>query len=239
MQLWKKFFIGGLMLLDFLCIYFYTYADEKNIIISNSNNVDLQEKNSLLDSKAEGTAGVITYKSIHNVDFPLNIRAYIDSEHILGNNDIFSDEYEVINYGSNSVLVKISNIKVICKIDKSDDVETKKNNFLEGNFDIKMIWNNKGIYIKKVLPVKEGKSNEYVIYLAPFKDNDTFENKCLFNFEGTIKDESSYSGEEFIIDFDYCIINADVPFIEDDVNTFIDENSIEETINFSTHLKEE
>lgn len=119
-------------------------------------------------------------EAIINVSVPRNIHGCLDPENISGKGGVYSDKYEIINYGNRDVVVKIKKINAFYKEDKGiyefseNTVGDEGPNIKKMNID--MVWKNESEDMQKVLNVIDGQVDEYVLYLkaSKYDENNRF-----------------------------------------------------------------
>lgn len=193
----------------------------ENIISENEMQVETEESEKEIVS--ENVVEVIPEeKSVSKVKIPTNTHVYLDPENLAGRGGIFSDSYEVINYGSTDVAVKIRNINISYGENaevhglSSDTVNEKS---LTGKkINLNMVWSNKDDTQEKALHITDGEIDEYVIYLkaSEYGKNGRLEETCdasrgEFYFTGTLSADErvEWTGDELSICFDYEIVNME------------------------------
>lgn len=188
----------------------FTYA-----FISTDSNVSKESKKETKATKSNSPYermydNLLEDDIIYQVSFPTNICAHLDPGNISGRGQVFSDKYEVKNYGNTDVVIKIKNITVL----KNETISTYSN---AKEVNINIIWENKEKNIKKILPVVDSSPEEYVLYLkaAQYDENGDFiafhkGSTGIFYFKGMISSRSSWEDDELSAVFDYEITNIKV-----------------------------
>lgn len=161
-------------------------------------------------------------KIISKVKIPTNTHVYLDPENLAGKGGIFSDSYEVINYGNIDVAIKIKNINIFYKdepgIYKFSKDTVNDDNLIAKKINLDMIWSNTDDNKKKALHIVDGETDEYVIYLeaSEYDENETLikpseASRGEFYFSGTLNAERGvqWNDGEISIHFDYEIINME------------------------------
>lgn len=173
-------------------------------------------------------------KEIIKVSMPGKVKVCFDPYNLEGKGGIFSEKYEIANYGNQDVAVKINSVHVRCDysedkcqfIRKSDmNVHSKKKIV---NMD--MVWVNESEHLEKVLNVADGRIEEYVIYLkaAEYDENGKFiklgeGSKGEFFFEGELNSNSDaqWMDEKISVDYKYEIVSCGEDNIQRDIEDFI------------------
>lgn len=158
---------------------------------------------------------------LYNVSFPTDIHAFLDPGDLSGRGQIFSDRYEVKNYGNTDVVIKIKNIDVYYisteDIYELSDEEIVDNNSRIKKLNINMVWVNEAEQTEKVLCVSEGVYDECVLSLAASEYNENGEfvdlregSSGFFYFTGTLNSNPNLIWEdgEVTACFDYEIVKA-------------------------------
>lgn len=159
--------------------------------------------------------------TVYNVLFPAHARAYLDPGNLSGRGQIFSGEYEIENYGSTDIAIKIKKIEIDLKSsEESYEIsETEITDSQPGlkKINVDMVWKNRNRTEEKVLHINNGFPDEYVIWLraSEYDKNGEFvnldkESSGYFYFTGTLNPNPNIQWEdgEFTVRFSYEIVNA-------------------------------
>lgn len=180
-------------------------------------------------------ANVEIADTVYIVNFPTSVKAYLDPENLSGLGEIFSQKYQIANYGNTDVAIKINNIDVIYNFTQElyefSDEAVEEDGSDKKIMNIQMIWDNKNENIEKVLDIEEGKNDEYVIYLkaAKYDENGNFveinpAGRGEFYFSGSINSNHNINwfNGELSVNFGYSIIDAEKESNKDDIKKFIE-----------------
>lgn len=170
----------------------------------------------------EGNVPVTEKEAFYHVSFPAGSKAYFDPENLSGRGQVFSERYEVINYGNTDIAVKIKNIKVCYRSAEdvyefvNDEVAADRSGIKKMN--INMVWENEAEQTEKVLHVSDGERDETVLILraSVYDGNGEFSGPAegstgAFYFTGTINPDPDlvWKDGEITVRFDYEIVNIE------------------------------
>lgn len=194
-------------------------------------------------------------KSITKISIPTNVKIYLNPENIGEKGEVFSENYEIVNYGVNDVAIKIKNISAMFRqkrnsyeffeSGKEKTVEEMISNTEKVNID--MIWENDSGEFRKNLKIVNGKTDESVLYLKATEGNKNVELQSLdnnskgkFYFSGTLGDDPNIQWENIalLVEFEYEIIQMNkVDNIADFERNFaIEINERENRVNAEAEL---
>ncbi len=155
---------------------------------------------------------------IYSVSFPTHTNAMLDPGNLSGRGQIFSERYEVENYGNTDVAIKIRNICVEygSQEDRYELLEEEVTDQEAGvkKLQINMVWEGGLGDTQKTLSVSEGQRDEWVISLEAAAPNENGEAAAgdqgigRFYFTGTLNSDPYIQWEEgeLLVSFDYEII---------------------------------
>lgn len=155
---------------------------------------------------------------IYSVSFPTNTNAMLDPGNLSGRGQIFSERYEVENYGNTDVAIKIRNICVEygSQEDRYELLQEEVTDQEAGvkKLQINMVWEGGLGDTRKTLSVSEGQRDEWVISLKAAGPNENGETAAgdqgvgWFYFTGTLNSDPYIQWEEgeLLVSFDYEII---------------------------------
>mgnify|MGYP001035109783 FL=1 len=147
--------------------------------------------------------------TIFKVLIPASTRAFLDPDDLSGRGQIFSDRYEVENYGNTDVAIKIKNIEIHCESETGVSEESAVE-----RLNVDMVWESE--HDQRILHVAEGAYDEYVIWLeAAVYEGDEGNEKLgqesigRFYFTGTVDSDPGIDWEahEITVVFSYEIVN--------------------------------
>ena len=210
----------------------FTEGEENEILenLVSGNSVSADEIEQPQDSKEESAEKFMTKVSV-----PTDVQIHFDPQNLFGKGQIFSEQYEFINYGREDIAVKIKGVDVSYPGQKkaytfSD--ETIENNHSETKeMNIKMVWENKNEGLESVLNVEPGKADEYVIYLKGSSYNEKNEfiklnkgSKGFFYFTGTLNSNPDLQWDDggIMINYQYEIINGEEA--KEDIDEFMEQS---------------
>lgn len=159
--------------------------------------------------------------TVYNVLFPTQTHAYLDPGNLSGRGQIFSDQYEIENYGNTDVAIKIKKIEIHLKSSEelyeiSETAITDDQSSIK-KINVDMVWKNKNGAEEKVLHVNNGFPDEYVIRLraADYDENGEFvsldqDGTGYFYFTGTLNSNPNLEWDdgELTVSFNYEIVNT-------------------------------
>ncbi len=170
------------------------------------------EKEELQSARAEDV--------VYKVLFPANTNAYLDPGNISGKGQIFSDRYEVENYGNTDVAIKIKNIEISYPSTeekyKFTDEEFAKDNEVN-NIHVDMVWENED-GTSQIINLTEGTRNEYVLELkaAEYDGDELLSGPSeggtgWFYFTGSMDPdlELDWEDEKITVSFYYAIVSPE------------------------------
>lgn len=198
--------------------------DEKMPDAVSGDEISVAEEK---DEEADGSDEIVSTgeedlgseeTAIIKVSVPQSVQGYLDPENFSGKGGVYSDKYEIINYGNRDVVVKIKNIEAFFKEGKeryefSEDAVGDEGSDIK-KINIDMVWENESENIEKVLNVAEGKTDEYVLYLkaSQYDENNEFVklndgSVGTFHISGTLNQNQDiqWSDNELTLRFDYQI----------------------------------
>lgn len=165
--------------------------------------------------------------TIYKVSFPASTAAYLNPENIGEFGQVFSDEFEVKNYGNTDVAIKIKNIGMDSRSARyfpASAGDAALDDHGESVLDVDIVWENQGMSLRKTLRVADGDTDEYVLFLkaAEYDEGGNFLRLSkgsvgCFYFTGTVKAGEVLNLEEPLpVSFYYDICNGDeVEILED------------------------
>lgn len=208
-------------------------TDKKEPLSVSANNNDIEEIVSSNEIKQQNEQ-----KDIINVSMPTKVQIQFDPLNLNGKGDVYSEKYQVVNYGNRDVALKIKSMDISYG-SEDEQYEMVSDNEIDSlskkkimNIDI--VWHNKSENIKKVLYVRDGKVDEYVIYLkaAKYDEDGKFErlnegSSGEFYFTGTLNPnpDIQWNDREIAVDYRYDIDNVMEGENKEKVDRFISENS--------------
>lgn len=208
-----------------------TDAVSVNVSSNTSSNAAPQEKGKESVSAGEKK---LKEKEIIKISIPDKVKIWFDPYKLSGRGGIFSEKYEIANYGNEDIAVKIKSAHMVCS-SLEDEYEFIK----EGTVDIhskkkamhmNMVWVNESEHLEKVLNVSDGQIEEYVIYLkaAEYDKNGKFVklnegSKGEFFFEGELNSNPNveWLDGKISVDYKYEIVSCGEENIRDDIEDFI------------------
>lgn len=157
---------------------------------------------------------------IYNVSFPTMSKVYLDPGNLSGRGQVFSDEFEVENYGNTDIAIKIKNINVYyCSTEKVYQLSEKAadmNNVKR--IDVDIVWKNIKENTETVLDVVESSPDEYVLVLKAAQYTEDGQligmnegSKGMFYFTGSLNPnpELVWDDSDVSVSFDYEIVNVE------------------------------
>lgn len=207
-------------------------------IISDNNIEDRDTENIVeTDLKVE-EEDKSEFEEISRVEIPASTRVYMDPEDFSGKGQIFSESYEIKNYGNRDIAIKIKNINVFYKNGKDayELSENKVDDEYSGTkkLNINMVWENENV--KKSLNIVDDENlDEYVIYLKAAKydkDNKFIKlnksSKGSFYFTGSLNSNSNiqWEDEELSLNFGYEIVNAEKESNKEAIAEFVENSAV-------------
>lgn len=187
-----------------------------NEIVSDESEKD--DDDSLSENNVKESS--LEKSEISKVKIPMSTRVYLNPENLLGKGQIFSDNYNVSNHGSQDILIKIKDIKVFQNSDQdlySLSEETPNDTYSDQvKVNLDMVWKNKSENVKRILNINDDEINESVIYLekARYSKDGKFlglnnASKGVFYFTGTLDENVNFQWENSgaRISFEYEIVD--------------------------------
>ena len=174
---------------------------------------------------------------ISKISMPSKVEICFNPLNLCGKEDVYSEHYEVVNYGNRDIAIKMKEIDVSYKgrdslYELSDepvyDTDSKKK-----RMNINMVWENKHEGLKKVLNVVDKQTDEYVIYLkaAQYDKNGNFVklnkgSKGIFYFKGSLNTnpDIEWVNGEISVDYRYEVVNGEDNGIQEEFSEFIGAN---------------
>ena len=225
---------------------------------SAENDIDEEaEENEILEKETKENEEIMeneetieeTEKNcIYNVSFPTGSTAHLDPDNLSGKGQIFSDKYEVENYGNTDIAIKIKNIDahywLRSEVYELTDEEVSDGHSGVKKLNINIVWKNEKENTEEVLNVVEGTSDEYVLFLraSEYDENGDFielneGSKGVFYFTGSLKSDpwTLWEDDKITICFDYEIINVE----EEKEESVEEEKEQEETESAEEEKQEE
>lgn len=191
--------------------------DPKTIILQPE--VIQESKGTLSENRLDPNTAQEQTEILYNVAFPTSTKAYLDPGNVSGEGQIFSEHYEIENYGNTDVSVKIKDISIQCLSEEDVYVFTEEEMIdprsIIKKMHINMVWENENGQ-EKILHISEGVRDEKVLSLkaASYDDEGKFVSLMdggtgSFYFTGTMNGNPGLQWEngEIVIRFHYEIID--------------------------------
>lgn len=185
-------------------------AEEAEILKdTEEDSIELREDRDRTEQ--EITEEVREQDCIYNVSFPAMSKVYLDPGNLSGRGQIFSDEFEVENYGNTDIAIKIKNIHVYLSEEAADMNNVKR-------IDVDIVWKNRKENTETVLDVVESSPDEYVLVLEAAQYTEDGQliglnegGKGMFYFTGSMNwnPELVWDDTDVSVSFDYEIVNLE------------------------------
>lgn len=158
--------------------------------------------------------------TVYNVAFPADTTAYFDPGNLSGRGQIFSDEFEIENYGNRDVAIQISGIEILYaqpeeayQISAQDITDHRSET---KSIHLEMVWKDAAGTVQKVLNIAEGAPEGSVLFLEASEYGADGEfirlqdgSRGSFSFTGTLNanPDLEWADGEIILRFAYEIVS--------------------------------
>lgn len=200
--------------------------------MEGSVNGEQEEEPEQADLLNEETVSETDKDVLYQVSFPASTKAYLDPGNLSGKGQVFSEQYQVVNYGNTDIEIRLKNIRVnyLSEDDIYEFTDGEITDAVPGikKMNINIVWKNQDGLAENVTHVSEGERDETVLRLkaAEYDENGECAGPAgggtgLFYFSGTLNPNPNLVWEdgEISVSFDYEIVNAEEINAEEEKET--------------------